>query len=108
MNIFERIAEARIRQGIEQGEFEHLAGKGKPLDLDDMRGVRAEDRAGYRLLRNAGFAPDEVGTRKELASVEAEMARGEGDEAHFETLRRRRLALELKRNIATDKRLGRL
>ena len=69
MNPFERIAEAKIRQGIEQGEFDDLAGRGEPLDLDDLRGVRAEDRAAYTLLRNSGFAPEEVGTRRELAEA---------------------------------------
>ena len=108
MNIFERIAEAKIRQGQAAGEFSRLAGEGKPLDLGEMRGVRAEDRAAFSLLRNAGFAPEEVATRRELAVVEAEIARGATAGSDFEQLRRRRLALELKRNLATDKRLGRL
>ena len=58
-------------------------------------------------MRNAGFAPEEVGTRRELAAVEAEIAQA-GPGADHEALRRRRLALELKRNLATDKRLGRI
>ena len=107
MNIFERIAEAKIRQGQAAGEFTGLGGEGRPLDLDSMRGVHAEDRAAYSLLRNAGFAPEEVGTRRELAAVEAEIARA-GPGADHEALRRRRLALELKRNLAADRRLGRL
>ncbi len=108
MNIFERIAEAKIRKAEADGEFENLAGRGRPLRLDDMRGVPAEDRAGYRLLRNAGFAPEEVGARRELARIDAEMARAEADPGRYEVLRRQRLALELKRDLAADRRLGRL
>ena len=107
MNFFERIAEAKIRKGQAAGEFNGLAGEGKRLDLEPMRGVRPEDRAAYSVLRNAGFAPEEVGTRRELATVEAEIARAEAGADH-EALRRRRLALELKRNLAADRRLGRL
>ena len=111
MNIFERIAEAKIRQGQARGEFSNLAGEGKPIDLAEMRGVRAEDRAAFTVLRNSGFVPEEVHTRRELAGVESEMARGQAEgasDADFEQLRRRRLALELKRNLAADRRLGRL
>ena len=108
MSIFERIAEAKIRQGQAAGEFSGLAGEGQPIELGELRGVRAEERAAFTLLRNAGFAPEEVCTRRELAAVDAEISRGGTSDADFEQLRRRRLALELKRNVAADKRLGRL
>jgi DnaJ homologue, subfamily C, member 28, conserved domain len=32
---FNRIAEARIREAIEQGVFENLPGAGKPLNLEE-------------------------------------------------------------------------
>jgi hypothetical protein len=36
---FSRIAEARIRAAIEQGEFEHLPGAGKLLNLEDQEAI---------------------------------------------------------------------
>ncbi len=107
MNPIERIAEARIQSAIEAGELENLAAAGKPLDLTDLGSIPPEERAAYRILRNAGLVPEEVTSRRELARVEAALARGARD-AELETLRRRRLALELKRNLAADRRLGRL
>ena len=32
---FEAIAEQRIRDALARGEFDHLPGAGKPLQLDD-------------------------------------------------------------------------
>jgi hypothetical protein len=32
---WERIAENKIREALQQGEFDNLPGAGKPVDLDD-------------------------------------------------------------------------
>lgn len=108
MDLFRRIAEAEIQRGIEEGAFEEVAGRGEPLDLDRMRRIPAEERAACTVLKNAGMVPEEVRTRQELTRIEAALARGVEDPAELEVLRRRRLALELKQNLAADRRLGRL
>lgn len=68
------IAEERIREAMERGEFDNLPGKGRPLDLDDLANVPEELRSAYRLLKNAGFVPPEVELRKEIARLEEQMA----------------------------------
>jgi hypothetical protein len=61
------IAERRIQEAIERGEFENLPGKGKPLDLgEDDRTVPAELRMAYRILKNAGLLPPDVELHKEI------------------------------------------
>ena len=50
---WERIAENRIREAMQQGEFDNLPGAGKPIDLD-----------GYFKLRRAL-----AGRRAELAML---------------------------------------
>ena len=61
------IAERRIQEAIERGEFDDLPGKGKPLDLgEDDRTVPAELRMAYRMLKNAGLLPPEVELHKEI------------------------------------------
>jgi len=61
------IAERRIQEAIERGEFDDLPGKGKPLDLgEDDRTVPAELRMAYRILKNAGLLPPEVELHKEI------------------------------------------
>jgi hypothetical protein len=60
MSYFENFAELRIREAIENGEFDHLEGFGKPLDHGDYFNAPPELRAAYHILRNAGAVPEEV------------------------------------------------
>jgi len=66
-----KIAEARIRDAIERGELDDLAGKGKPLALEDLSRVPEDLRVGYLLLKNAGILPEEMTLRKEMVTLEA-------------------------------------
>jgi hypothetical protein len=60
MLALEMLAEKRIAQAIERGEFERLPGQGQPLDLQEDPLVPEDLRMAYRILRNAGYAPAEV------------------------------------------------
>ena len=71
MSSFETIVEARIRDAIARGDFDDLAGKGRPLALEDLSAVPDDLRAGYLLLKNAGVLPEEMQLRKEMVSLEA-------------------------------------
>jgi hypothetical protein len=70
MNAIERLAEQRIREALERGEFDNLRGAGQPLDLDDDIDVPAELRIAYRILKNSGFVPPEVELRRDIANAE--------------------------------------
>jgi hypothetical protein len=67
VHALEGLAESKIRAAMERGEFDDLAGLGKPLALDDLAGVPVELRMGFKLLRNAGCLPPELEARKEAA-----------------------------------------
>lgn len=70
MDLFSRIAEDKIKDAIKNGEFDNLPGMGKPLDLrDDLPGMSAEMKMGYRMLKNAGYISDQVDLRKELVTL---------------------------------------
>jgi hypothetical protein len=75
MWLIDRIAEAKIKEAGERGEFENLPGAGKPLRLEDDAHVPEHLRAGYRLLKNAGFLPPDVQVRKDIADVESLLSR---------------------------------
>src|SRR4051812_49782389 len=84
----ERIAEHRIKEAIDAGEFDNLQGMGKPLkDLEDNPFVPAEMRAAFKVLSNSGYAPDWMVLAQ---TIEADIARlsTEADN-HFAHLRRR-------------------
>lgn len=69
MFIFELIAEQRIQEAIEAGEFDNLPGAGKPIALDDDRMVPEALRVAFRVLKNAGYVPPEVEQLKELREL---------------------------------------
>jgi hypothetical protein len=67
MDLFAVVAERRILEAMERGEFDDLPGKGKPLSLeDDDPMVPAELRMAYRMLKNAGMLPPELELHKEV------------------------------------------
>lgn len=63
------IGEQRIREAIARGEFDDLPCRGRPLALEDLSLVREELRAGYLLLRGAGFAPEELELRRDCLQL---------------------------------------
>ncbi|MGC8938442.1 MAG: DnaJ family domain-containing protein, partial [Thermodesulfovibrio sp.] len=48
MNIFEKIAEEKIREAMQQGIFDNLPNKGKPLELEDFSWVPEDLRLAYK------------------------------------------------------------
>jgi hypothetical protein len=69
MDCFFKIAERRILEAIENGEFENLEGQGKPLQFEDEAFIPDDLRMAYRFLKNAGFVPPEIESRKELINM---------------------------------------
>ncbi|EAR20988.1 DnaJ family domain-containing protein [Nitrococcus mobilis] len=69
MTTFDRIAEQRIAEAIERGEFSNLPGAGKPLALDDDALIPEELRLAYRILKNAGFVPPEIERLNEIRNL---------------------------------------
>ncbi|MFN4197084.1 MAG: DUF1992 domain-containing protein [Caldimicrobium sp.] len=66
-----KIAEEKIREAIERGDFDELQYKGKPIEIKDNPFVPEELRIVYRILKNAGFIPKEVELRKEILELES-------------------------------------
>ena len=76
------IAEEKIARAVARGELDDLPGAGKPLDLDDDPLVPEDVRAAYRILKNAGYVPEELHSLREIAALERlVLAQAEGDEA---------------------------
>ena len=63
------LVEARIERAIARGELNDLPGEGRPLSLDDDACVPSEIRLAYRILKNAGFVPEEVELRREIMDL---------------------------------------
>ncbi|MGE5190513.1 MAG: DnaJ family domain-containing protein [Gemmatimonadota bacterium] len=105
MLAFEIIAEQRIREAIERGEFDRLPGAGQPLRLDDDAMVPPELRVAYKILKNAGCLPPELELRKEIVTLRA-LLRAVGDDgerrATIRELNRKLLKLSLMSGRTVD------
>jgi DnaJ family protein C protein 28 len=66
MKPWESLIDKKIREAMEQGEFDNLAGKGAPIDLSENPFEDPDWRTAHRLLRNAGFAPAWIEDRKDI------------------------------------------
>ncbi len=70
-SIVQAIAERKIQQAMTEGTLLDLSHwKDKPLPQDDMADVPADLRMGYRLLKNAGYVPEEVAVQKGITRIE--------------------------------------
>ena len=71
--VLQSIAERKIEQYLKEGRGADLSHwKNKPLPLDDdMANVPSHLRMAYRILRNAGYVPEELAIRKEIVNIES-------------------------------------
>jgi DnaJ family protein C protein 28 len=63
---WDSLVERRIREAQEQGLFDDLPGKGKPLDLSENPFLDSSWRMAFKLLQDHGFAPDWIELDKEI------------------------------------------
>jgi hypothetical protein len=72
--IMDKIADERIREAMDRGEFDDLPGKGKPLNIEDDSQLPPDLRMAYKILKNADCLPPEVQLRKEIRTTEELLA----------------------------------
>lgn len=109
MLAFDLIAEQRIREAEARGEFDHLPGAGRPLDLTEDPLVPEDQRMALRVLKNAGFVPPEIETRRQIRALELLVAESADAAERTRALRRlEALSLQLaesrRRGLALDAR----
>ncbi|HZI19827.1 MAG TPA: DnaJ family domain-containing protein [Pyrinomonadaceae bacterium] len=98
--MFDRLAEQRIREGMEAGEFDDLEGRGRPVNLDEYFAAPEELRAGYALLKNAKIIPEGARLLKKAEELRREL------EGCRDPLRRRELARAVDETMLKYRLLG--
>jgi hypothetical protein len=69
MDIFQKLAEQKILEAMERGEFDNLPNRGMPLSLAEDAWLPEDLRMAYKVLKNAGCLPPELELRKEILSL---------------------------------------
>jgi len=95
-----KVVEEMIRAAQERGEFDHLKGRGKPLDHSAYFSQPEDQRLAHHILRNAGFVPEQVELQREAGEL-TERLKTSTDEAERARLIReiewRRIKIDLLR-----------
>ena len=64
-----RLVEDRIQKAQGEGAFDNLAGKGRPLNLDDDSAIPEDLRLTFKVLKNAHCLPVEIELRKDIFNL---------------------------------------
>lgn len=88
---WEGAVEKQIREAMERGEFRGLAGKGKRLDLEENPFTPADCRLAYKLLQDAGVAPEWIEQDKAIRRDQQALLRMLQDHAIWEREKRTRI-----------------
>jgi len=64
-----RVIDAQVQAARERGDFEHLAGHGKPLEEDPLQGLTPEQRTEALLMRTLGEVLPEVSLTREIRAL---------------------------------------
>src|SRR5260370_14366014 len=96
MDIWNLVADRKIREAMEEGAFDRLEGAGRPLDLVEEPYLDPALRMAHRLLRNNGFAPAWIEEGKDL---DADILRLRACREQYAPEEFRRRAAELNRRI---------
>ncbi len=87
MLFLEVLAERKIREAMDRGEFANLPGAGKPLRLEDDSMVPEDLRLAYKILKNAGCIPPELELRREIITLRDLLRTVEGGEGRRDAIR---------------------
>ena len=88
MDCLARIAEQKIAQAIEKGELKTTGWENRPLPLEDDHLVPEDLKMAYKIMKNAGYLPPEIETRKEITRLEQLIAKTEDEHQRVQQMRK--------------------
>lgn len=83
------IAERKIEEYLLSDRFPDLSHwKNKPLPVEDMSNVPPDLRIAYKILKNAGYVPEEVTLLREIARTEDLLAHCRDEKIKYKQLKK--------------------
>jgi len=85
--VFAAIAERRIVEAMDRGEFDNLEGAGGKLVFEDDSMVPEDVRMAYKVMKNAGYLPPEILEEKEILSAADLLANAPDEHERYQRMR---------------------
>lgn len=82
------IAERKIEEFFKDGGPDLSRFRGQPLPVEDMGHVPADLRMAYKVLKNAGYVPEEVALHREIVRTEDLLAQCRDEQVKLRQLRK--------------------
>lgn len=102
MMAFEKIAQRKIQEAIDAGEFDNLPNAGEQLDLDSYFALPPHLRMAYSVLKSANCVPQEIELLNDVVRIETALNDAR-DAAVREHLTRELEAARLRLNVALER-----
>ncbi|MEN8232497.1 MAG: DnaJ family domain-containing protein [Thermodesulfobacteriota bacterium] len=88
INAIRLIAERRISEAIRKGQLDVEGWRNKPLPMTDDYLVPEELRMAHKILKNAGYLPPEIETKKEIQQIEDLLATCEDERTRVKQIKK--------------------
>lgn len=82
------IAEQRIAESMRKGEFDNLEGRGKKIVYEDDSMVPEDLRMAYKILKNAGYVPDDFLEEKEIVTATELLAAATDEQERYRQMQK--------------------
>src|SRR5210317_2540301 len=82
------IAERKISKAIQEGVLDNKEWRNKPLPTTYDNLVPEELRMGHKILKNAGYLPPEIETKKEIQQIEDMLAACEDEQTRVKQIKK--------------------
>jgi DnaJ family protein C protein 28 len=104
---WESAVEKQIREAMERGDFDNLRGTGKPLDLNENPYTPTDWQLAFKVLKDAGVAPEWIEQGKEIRDELRALATLLEQQGRWQRERRAKMkSLSLDKMIAERKHLA--
>ncbi len=88
MQAFAWIAERHIEEALRRGDFDNLPGQGRRIVFEDDSMIPQDLRMAYKILKNAGYVPQELLDEKEIVTATELLAAATDEQERYRQMQK--------------------
>jgi hypothetical protein len=88
MLAFAWIAERKIEEAMRRGDFDNLPGRGQKIIFEDDSMVPEDLRMAYKILKNAGYVPQDFLEDKEIVTATELLAAATDEQERYRQMQK--------------------